>query len=395
MVRYIRKNGGEKNNFLLCVLASLRENNKGCNLKKRWETVLRTTRRTFLGAVAGAGSLAYGGCASKNVLRESDQKTKPIQGSWFEFQHHNTAEGVYWNPACAAFSCSQWDAKVREMADIGMNYLVLMHTALNFKAFFDTDIFPRFEIDCLDPIETILKAGDRYGVKFFIGGGFYGKWDSPDILRDRDAARKRLQAIGELAGKYGHHRSFYGWYWPNEAAIDPYFKEQFIGYVNECSHEARILTPDARTLIAPYGTRLAVPDDRFVKQLETLDIDIVAYQDEIGVRKTKVAESASFFEGLKKAHDRAPKVKIWADVEIFDFEGEVYRSALIPAPFKRVEKQLEAVSPYVDTILVYQYLGMMNRPGSDAFAGQPGSTVLYKDYVSWLGKTHPGLVKKS
>ena len=39
----------------------------------------------------------------------------------------------------------------------------------------------------------------------------------------------------------------------------------------------------------------------------------------------------------------------------------------MPAPFDRVKLQLEAVSPWVDKILVYQYLGMMNRPGTTAF----------------------------
>ena len=58
-------------------------------------------------------------------------------------------------------------------------------------------------------------------------------------------------------------------------------------------------------------------------------------------------------------------------------------SPLIPAPFSRVKEQLAAVSPFVDTILIYQYQGLMNKPGSRAFAGHPDSTRLYSDYVRW------------
>jgi hypothetical protein len=137
-------------------------------------------------------------------------------------------------------------------------------------------------------------------------------------------------------------------------------------------------------MIAPYGTRIVKPDDQYVRQLDALDVDIVAYQDEVGVRKSKTSETSAFYEGLRRAHDRSQKAKLWADVEIFDCEGEVYKTALVPAPFDRVKLQLEAVSPWVDKILVYQYLGMMNQPGTTAFAGSQASAKLYTDYQSWL-----------
>ncbi len=337
-------------------------------------------RRTFLASATAA--VTASACAGQRL--KAPRGLKKIEGSWFEFQHHNTAEGVYWNPECASFSAAQWDDKVKEISEIGLEYLVLMCTALYYKAFYKTDIFPPYEIACEDPIEAVLAAGDKYGVKFFMGGGFYGDWMSPEIVADPEARKKRLAAIEELAARYGHHRSFYGWYWPNEAYINKKFGDRFISYTNECSALARSLMPKTKTLIAPYGTRVAVPDDTFVRQLEALDIDIIAYQDEIGVRKSKVEETPAFYEGLRKAHDKVPNVKLWADMEIFEFEGDVYRSPLIPAAFSRVERQIEALSPYVDHILVYQYQGMMNKPGSSSFAGHPDSARLYSDYKRWL-----------
>ena len=349
-------------------------------------------RRDFLHALGLSGGLL----ASGNLVtasRASSRPAKPILGSWFEFQHHNIKEGIPWNPACAAFTCGQWDAKVKEVADLGMEYLVLLCTALYFKAFYRTKIFPPFRIACDDPIDAVLSAADKYGIKFFIGGGFYGAWDSPDILSDPVAAKKRLQAIEELTKLYGSHASFYGWYWPNEAFINPYYSEEFIQYVNACSRLARSLTPRAKILIAPYGTRVARPDGMYVRQLEKMDVDIIAYQDEVGVRKSRVDEIPAFYEGLKKAHQRVPRVAIWADVEIFEFGGKVYESALLPATFQRVQRQLEAVSPFVDIVLVYQYQGMMNQPGSAAFAGPPESTRLYSDYADRLRKNYPAMLR--
>lgn len=308
---------------------------------------------------------------------------KPITGSWFEFQHHATVEGVDWNPALLRFTSEQWAEKIAEIAQAGLKYLVLMSTAVYYRTFFQSKVYPRWELACADPIEAVLTAADRHGVKFFIGSGFYGDWTSETTIQDPVAGRQRLQAMGELASRYGHHRSFYGWYWPDEAFLNPYFAPEFLPYVNAMSREARRLKPGGPIMIAPYGTRVAAADDAYVRQLDAMDVDIVAYQDEVGVRKSRVTETPAFYAKLRKAHDRAGKAKLWADVEVFEFEGATYKSALVPASFERVQKQLEAVSPYVDEILIYQYLGLMNRPGSRAFAGSPASTRLYSDYLRW------------
>ncbi|MFC2126651.1 DUF4434 domain-containing protein [Bacteroidota bacterium] len=348
------------------------------------------SRRSFLQTASIAGiSTLFLECSTAK-----ETSTKYIQGSWIEFQHHNKKEGKYWNATCASFSAEQWEAKIKEMAEIGMEYLVLLCTALDFKSFYPTKIFPPWKIGCDDPVEVVLAAADKFGIKFFISGGFYGEWTDPKIFSDKEAKKKRLAAIEEIAGIYGHHKSFHGWYWPNEAAINPYFRDDFMKYTNECSSLARSLTPDSKILIAPYGTRLVKPDDNYIKQLDTLDVDVIAYQDEVGVKKSIPEETPAFFEGLRKAHDRVGKIALWADVEIFDFEGEVYRSALIPAPFNRILKQIESISSYVDTILVYQYQGMMSKPGSIAYAGHPNAAKLYGDYRAWLENAHSKVIRK-
>jgi hypothetical protein len=346
-------------------------------------------RREFVTRLS-VGATAIGLSPAMALASPVTPRIKPITGSWFEFQHHATVEGVDWNPACARFTAAQWDAKIKEIADVGIQYLVLMATAVYYRAFYKTGIYPKWELGCADPLEAVLSAADKYNVKFFLGAGFYGDWESDQIITDPVGTKKRLQSIEEIAHIYGHHASFYGWYWPDEAFIHPRYTPEFIQYVNTNSQLARQVKPHAKIMIAPYGTRVATPDDEYVRQLDAMDVDIVAYQDEVGVRKSKATETSAFFEGLRKAHDRSQRAKIWADVEIFEFENEVYKSALMPASFNRVVRQLEAVSPWVDQILVYQYQGMMNKPGSQAFAGCQASTRLYSDYVNWLSGRQQG-----
>ena len=157
-----------------------------------------------------------------------------------------------------------------------------------------------------------------------------------------------------------------------------------MNYVNLCSARCRLLTPDKKTLIAPYGTNLVRANNKFICQLTELDVDFIAYQDEVGVRKTKVDKTKRLFEKLRIAHDKAGRSELWADIELFDFEGLVYKSALIPAPFERIQKQIENVAAYADKILGYQYLGLMNPSNSKAFAGHENSTILYEKYKKTL-----------
>lgn len=333
-------------------------------------------RRNFMSLL---GLSFFGTSLSGSLSKAVDNKNiKPIEGSWFEFQHHSMVEGKYWDHVLKTFTADQWDRKVKEIADAGLKYLVLLHVAIDGKTFYPSDLMPKHQLGCDDPLETVLTAADKYGIKFFISNDFFGEWTNVELMmKDKAIISLRVKAMNELAEKYSHHKSFYGWYFPNETSIDGHYRDFFIDYVNSCSSEAKRLTPNAQTLIAPYGTRLISPDDMYVKQLEKLDVSFIAYQDEIGVNKTRVDESAGFFEKLNKVHTKAGRSKLWADVEVFRFEGTVYKSALVPAQPERIIQQLEAVSPYVEKIFIYQYIGLINRPGTDIFAGHPDSALTY------------------
>lgn len=312
---------------------------------------------------------------------------RKIDGTFFEFRHHNTAEGKYWNPALEKFTATQWREKVREISVLGMEYIVVMATALYDRCYFKSSVFPFADMPCEDPIEEILSEADECRVKVFLGNGFYGDWrKAGENIKSQAVIDRSFRAMDELAVLYGHHKSFYGWYFPDETCIILRFSKDFIKYVNLCSARCRELTPEKKTLIAPYGTNLVLSSDYFVRSLAETDVDFIAYQDEVGVKKTKVDRTEKIFEKLRRAHDKADRAELWADIELFDFEGMVYKSALIPASFERIKKQIENAAPYVDKILSYQYLGIMNPSDSKAFAGHQNSVKLYEDYREYLNK---------
>ena len=310
---------------------------------------------------------------------------KPIIGSWFEFEHHNQAGAKYWNPALPKFTTEQWKTLVFDMHEIGLEYLALLSVAYEGKTYYPSALQPRHNFACEDPLEAVLSAADECGIKFFVSNDYWSDWTQVEkAMKDEAVWRIREKGMEEIAGKYAHHQSFYGWYYPNESELRPVFDDFAVEYINRCSQIAHSLTPAALTLVSPYGTQYVKMNDQYIKQLEQLDVNIIAYQDEVGVKKIKPGEAGKHFEDLYKMHAKAGRARLWADIELFDFEAEIYTSPGVPAPFERVLKQLADVSPYVEHIMAYQYQGMMNKPGTSAYAGHKNSEKLYRDYVHWL-----------
>lgn len=359
-------------------------------------------RRKFVRALgAGAALLTVSnsvlGKVSDIATSEShyrrNPQIKPIMGSWFEFKHHLDFEGVYWNDTLAQFTEEQWKMLIKDISETGMQYMVLMSVADNGKTFYPSSIQPRYDFVCADPLEAVLSAADEYGLKFFISNDYWSDFrDVNNMMTNKEIAILRERGMVEVAEKYAHHKSFYGWYYPNETGIFNTIDDTTINYVNHCSQIARQLTPQAKTLIAPYGTKSIRYNDEYIRRLELLDIDIMAYQDEVGVKKTKAGVAGKYFEELYYMHNKAGRARLWADLEVFEFEDDVYDSALLPASFDRVLTQMEDISPFVENILIYQYVGLMSKPGSIAKAGHDRSEKLYSDYIQWYKKQRGGIL---
>lgn len=302
-----------------------------------------------------------------------------ITGSWFDFYHCNPYEGDTWNAATQRFTAADWDLKLTEMAEAGLDTLVLLSVALHGKAFYPSEVLPwRWDTVCPDPLEAVLQAADGLQMRLFIGLGFFTTPIMGTLSTNGDSSQLRFDIAKELIARYGQHSSFAGWYFPVEAAIHTYFPDAYIRYANELANFCRSLGPQ-QVLIAPYGTRSVVADDKFVGQIRALEVDYIAYQDEIGVNRTTYEAANETFARLRDIHDRAGK-PLWADMELFRFEGKV----LHPGAFERIQQQLAIVSAYADKVLCYQYLGLMNKPGSPVHAGHESSVQLYTDYTGWM-----------
>src|SRR5579871_121489 len=211
------------------------------------------------------------------------------------------------------------------MAALGLEYIVIMSSALDDKAFYPSGFMPRHELACEDPIAAVLESAQAHGLKVFVSAGFYGHTTEETSEAD-DYLDWHRKLAAELYARYGGYSAFYGWYVPNEAEINDHYSDGFMRFMADFAPYLRSLDPGKRVLIAPYGTRKVVEDDEFVAQLRALGtagVDFIAYQDEVGVRKTQVDELDAIYARLRRLHDRAAAgghtaPALWADTEIFE-----------------------------------------------------------------------------
>lgn len=364
-------------------------------------------KRIILYALAAFSVLA--GCISpsqKGSDKLCDVEVKPgsvlpITGTFINLPYQDV-RNKYTNPPHIDNTDPQmWAAKIAEMKKMGMEYLVFMSVANEQKAYYPSKLmdwhYPQWR---KSPVDAVMDAAAEHGMKVFMSTGWAK--DQDDNLRDPKIKGRQLEMMEELAGLYGDHPAFYGWYLPVEDCLGPVLTDYAVEAVNALTARARELTPSAKILISPYGIFNSDFDDpRYERQLSRLEVDIIAYQDEVGcVREryplTRLREN---WKKLRAIHDKTG-VEMWANCETFAWEkGTNDRSsALVPAPYGRIlAQQVAASAGGAEKIISFIMCGLFEDPSSPYQLGQPHwSAKAYEDYMAWLGgDTYWKLMEKS
>lgn len=282
----------------------------------------------------------------------------------------------------------RWACKVAELHEMGVDYLIFMAVANEGKAIYPSAIMPHaYPEGRKSPIDAIMDTADSLGMHVIVSTGWarnqLDKLDDPYVI---EMQRKIME---ELAQIYGKRPSFYGWYLPVEGCFIPYLSEHAVSGVNKIAARARELTPGAKVLISPYGTFAAHLDDpRFAQSIYDLDVDIIAFQDEIGcVRETFPMQNMKRnFERIGQIQ-RNCDIEFWANVESFTWDRKPnnWYSTLVPAAFGRYLSQIVGISQAgASRIISFAITGIMDKPNSPYPVGQmQQSNTFYEHYKAW------------
>ena len=314
----------------------------------------------------------------------------PITGTFLNLPYQDV-RNKYTNPLAMDYTSPDfWTAKVGEMSRMGMEYLVLMAVANEGQSYYPSKLMPWVYNPALkSPVDAIMDAAAANGMKVFMSTGWAK--DQDDNLRDPSIKGRQIEMMNELAGIYGDHPAMYGWYLPVEDCFGPVLTDYAVDAVNALTDMARSLTPDAKVLISPYGIFNSDFDDpRYEQQIMRLNVDIIAYQDEIGCVRERypLPRLRENWKKLRAIHDKT-NIQMWANCESFAWEKATNdrTSALVPASFSRLLSQLAvATEGGVDRIISFMMYGIYEDPSTPYQIAQPlWSHKAYQDYMAWKG----------
>lgn len=303
------------------------------------------------------------------------------------------------------------------------------------RARIDTIIIQRLEAggesfipDCndreaVDPTEVILDYADNNEMQVFVG-----LWSSawPDAkVESADAdlltitRGENIRVANAAWGRYGKHRSFAGWYIPQEIWNINWQKEQnerIRSFYRAVSDHCKGISNGKPVAISPFFSPFGNANEEAVtavyttfllgdEKVQGAGIDIVMVQDGVGARcrntQSDIFDNVQpYFRAFLNAAREASKVKkvaLWGNLESFktvqggclDNFQRPFKGA--PADFSRLQVQLEAASfdhdenqPFFEKLVTFDFFHYMSP-------AHPGDTLaerqrLYSAYIDSYGE---------
>ena len=297
----------------------------------------------------------------------------------------------------------QFDQAMQAQCDVGFDVLWILNT----PGLLDRALEAEAAGESKDVLGIVYDVADAKGMRVIADlpkGGWYGKAEAVDMVATVTDYIRRYH------GRYGHHKSFYGWYLNYEInPIDPgdtiesaFWRSAWKAITVECHR----VTPDSVVTISPFfllddtsrrGFIYLTPEQYaswWGKTLEETGIDILMLQDS-GEHLSffTLEQREPFFAAMAKAcHDTG--AQFWVNVEtgeahVADWDEFIALSQERKVPWRFtpidwLEKKLRLAARYGDSIINWGYFPYMDPfpPGEP----HPGAKEAYDAYKAYYGR---------
>ena len=287
------------------------------------------------------GKLAFESSLENDFSTPQVMKGMPI--------HATFLDEVSWDIPHQNWGVKDWDKDFQAMKRIGINTVVMIRSGLGqwiaspFQSILKTEnvYYPP-----VDLVEMFLTLADKHRMAFYFGMYDSGKyWIEGQFQKEIDL---NLRLIDEVWLKYGHHKSFRGWYLSQE--ISRRTKNMSKIYARVGRH-AKDVSGNLTTLISPYihgvkTDQVMLSGDKALSTKEHEEewdeilsnvqgaVDIMAFQD----GQVDYRELYDYLVVNKKLADRY-NMKCWTNIESFDRDMPI---RFLPIKWEKLLLKLES-----------------------------------------------------
>lgn len=288
---------------------------------------------------------------------------------------------------------TEWDADFSHMRSVGIDSVYLIRSGLQRFISYPSKVLIKEE-GCYEPsvdlVQMFLELADKHGLKFYFGLYDSGKyWANNEFQKEIDL---NMKVIDEVWKKYGHFKSFKGWYLSQEISrrtsgiIDLYAK---LGkHCKDISNNLpTFISPwiDGKKTVQSFSSNLTKEDAVSLKQHEeewneifdgiSQFVDAVAFQD----GHVEFYEIDGFFE-INKRLARKYNMECWTNAETFDRDMPI---KYLPIKFEKLRLKLEAARRAgFDKAITFEFSHFLSPQSAYLQAGHLFDR--YKEYIKEL-----------
>lgn len=311
-------------------------------------------KTTILKILIGMAFVLQTACAS--TLTQNQYSQNYIKGSFI--QPHLFEN---WDDA-------RWQKEFSMLQDAGIEFLIFMHTVYTDEEGKIQCVYPSelsgIEQKEIDLLEICLRNAKQTGFKIFVGLNFNERWWKLDFTSEWLYGEMSLgnQIAKELIQRYKkrYPETMAGWYWiwEIEPSIckDISIRDMIVKAMNINLDFLHSETPDMPFLFSPFmncqqGTseNCAEVWKYILENIHLQDGDIFAPQDCIGSGFLNLDVVEGWYEKMESIIPKSPKIKYWANIEMFD------QRFWTAASLDRIKQQMDVLRPYVSGFISFAY----------------------------------------
>jgi len=291
----------------------------------------------------------------------------------------------------------EWDRDFIAMKNMGIDQVYMIRCGYKRWVTYPSEVLQKKEgayTPPLDLVDMFLRLSDKHGLDFYFGIYDSGKyWETGQYQKEVDINKA---VIDEVWNKYGHHKSFKGWYLSQEVSRRT---GNMIETYAQMGKHCKAVSGNLPTFISPYidGVKAVMASNSSLQKEDAVGIEQHEKEwNEILAGVKGAVDTVAFQDGHVEFHELADYLEVnkklavkhqlncWTNCESFDRDMPI---KFLPIKWQKLLMKLQAAAKAnIEKAITFEFSHFMS-PNSAYIQAHH----LYSRYCEHFGINNPYL----